>query len=196
MRTITTAETTPVSWVFASRLFRYGSPRGACAHRKSLEEASQQVRRADANKLLIGVHFKTLAGGKPGGSRDGITDRHQRDAERCHRQDGDIRERDTRKMGQRETLRKRPNSRHIVSGQVEDHRHEDSGSHSDQDAWRLWGPMPQTKDDSQREETNRECPGIGLPKLRHDCADLLDEVVGLDRKAEQLRQLANENRDR
>ena len=57
-------------------------------------------------------------------------------------------------------------------------------------------PAAQAKDNPQGEQANGEGPEVGLPQLRHNCADLLEKAIGVNGVSEQFWQLTNHDRDR
>ena len=77
--------------------------------------------------------------------------------------------------------------------QVQQHGRRDGRQDGDQHAQRPQRPA-HAEDDGERQQAGRQRPRVGLPQVRHDGADLLEEAIGVDRDAEQLRQLADDDR--
>jgi hypothetical protein len=58
------------------------------------------------------------------------------------------------------------------------------------------GEAGATQDDPEAEQPDREGPGVGLREAAEDPGDVADEALRIDREAEQLGQLADDDRDR
>jgi hypothetical protein len=85
---------TPVTCAAGPGLEGHGRPRAARAHREALEEAREDVRRADADHLLVAVDGCPGASGVCRGRRDRVGEGDQRDAEGAGDEQADVCDRD------------------------------------------------------------------------------------------------------
>ena len=177
------------------RLLGDRGPRAARRDREPLEEAGRDVRRADADHLLIGLDLFSATGREAGRGRDRVGQRDQGDAERRQQQRRDVTGIRPGKSRGGHSLGQGPDRRDPVVGEAEDRRDDRGRDDSDEDRRQALGEERKHEQDGEDGEPEHERGGVRLAEAFHERLQLAEEGVGVGREPEQLRQLSDDDRD-
>ena len=155
-------------------LLGHGRARATRADREALEQARADVRRADADHLLVAVDLLPRSRRERRSGGDRVSQRHQRDAESSRNQEGEVRHRARPGEG-RQPLWQGPDERNPMAGEIERRGRGDRGDDRDQHAWDA-GP-PALEEQDQREADHPYGSGGGHRVPRREPADELPHLV-------------------
>ena len=172
--------------------------RGAAADRKPLEQPSGQVGGAQADHLLVRIDLGAGLGRIRARQDAGVGERHHGDGAAADHHLAEVGETDPRQRERRQALRQRTEHLHPGALVEAEHADRDRGAHDrDQEARDSLEALEQ-QDRRQRAGADRERRPVGLA-AQHRLGDLHEVAQrpgAVDRKAEQLGQLADQHRER
>ena len=195
-RATATAPTTPVSWVLAPAASATGVRELLLLIGKPWNRPAVEVGHAQPDHFLIGIDV--VAGAHAVGPRQhaGVGERYQRHRAAAQHDCRDVRSVDPGNGEARQSLGQGAENGNAGFGRQIERAHDDGGrDHRDQHAGDALAA--EEKNDDQRRRADGKGRPVGLAR-RHRLADFpqaAQRPIGIDREAQQLRELADDHRE-
>ena len=179
---------------------RFGDRRArrTAADRKALKEAGRQVGDPQTRHLLVRVDRRTQTRGIGSREHARVRERHEGNRDAAHEYGSQALEGNERQARRRQSLRQRTEHGNAGAGCKIERRHHHGGSHhANQDGGDARQALQQ-QNQRERAGANREDDDVRVSRrdLLDDSPRLAQGTVGGNRKAEELRNLAQQHRQR
>ena len=163
---------------------------------KALEEPRGDVRRTHADHLLVGLDLFTAPSREARRGRDRVGQRHERDAHRGDEQGNDVAGARPRQRGRGNPLRQGADRGHALAGEPEHSRCDGGADDPDQHRGQPSGEAGEHQQEDEHGDADDERRRLRLVEVVRERAQLPEERIGVRGETEQLRQLADDDRDR
>ena len=172
-----------------------GGARAAGGDGEALEEPGGDVGRADADHLLVGVDLVAAAGREARRRGDRVGQGDERDAQRGDEQRHHVAEAGPGEGRRRDALGQRADRGDALRGEVERGGDAVAPTTATSTGGHPGGEPRQDEQHDEHGDADEQRGGVGLVQALDELLDLVEEAVGVGREAEELRQLADDDRD-
>ena len=169
-----------------------GGARAARRHGEALEQPGGEVRRADADHLLVRVDLFTASRREAGRRGDRVGQGDERDPDRGDEQRQDVVDVGPRELRLRQALRQGADRLHV---EVEHGGHDRRPDDRDEHSGYLAHDTGEQEEHGQRGEADRDRRAVALVEAVDERAELVDEAVRVGREPAELGQLADDDRE-
>ncbi len=179
-----------------ARLLGDRRARAARADRKALKQRRADVGGADPDHFPVSVDLLAGPGSECRRSRDGVGERHERDSEGPGYKQRKVADR-ARPLGRGKSRRESPDEAHPVVTKAQRAGGPNGDDYGDEDSGDSGPPRLEGEDEREADEPQGRGGRDGLAGCQaiDELARFVNEPVRIDRKAEKLRQLSDEDRE-